>query len=234
MGLERLDKILSNQGLGSRKQIHSQIKNGEIKIDGRVISSSDLKLDPETTSIEVKGKNIIFSRFIYIMLNKPTGVLTATRDKKAETVLNLIPESLKRPGLFPAGRLDKDTEGLLIITDDGNFAHQMLSPKKHIPKTYLAKLRFPIDITAKQKFSEGVLIDEGYQCLPAELIMLEPCLAELTIFEGKFHQVKRMFQATGNEVIALKRTKFGNINLDNQLKAGECRLISQVDIDNIR
>jgi 16S rRNA pseudouridine516 synthase len=234
LGLERLDKILSNQGFGSRKQIHCQIRNGDVKINGRVINNPELKLDPETASIEIKGKSISISRFIYIMLNKPAGVLTATRDKKAETVLNLVPQKLKRPGLFPTGRLDKDTEGLLIITDDGNFAHQMLSPKKHIPKTYLAKLQSPIDNTARQKFTEGIVIDDGYKCMPAQLIILEPYLAELTICEGKFHQVKRMFQAIGNEVISLKRTRFGNLFLDNQLKAGECRLISQEDIDNIR
>ncbi len=234
MALERLDKILSNQGFGSRKQIHQQLKNGDVKIEGKVITDSNFKIDPDSTSIEVKGKLINFSRFIYIMLNKPAGVLTATRDKKAETVLNLIPQHLKRPGLFPAGRLDKDTEGLLIITDDGQFAHQMLSPKHHVPKTYLATLRSPIENTVVQTFSEGIVIDDGYQCMPATLEILEPCLAQLTICEGKFHQVKRMFEAVGNEVVFLKRMRFGNIFLDENLKKGECRLISQVEIDNIR
>lgn len=234
----RLDKYLANQNLGTRKEITRLIRKGLAKIDDIVVKDPSVKFDPSVNKIKFEDKEIVYSKFIYIMMNKPKGVLSATRDKKAQTVLDLIPEEYDRVGLFPAGRLDKDSTGLLIITDDGDFAHKMLAPKSHVYKLYEVLLKSPCEDEYITAFEKGVSDSEN-DFLPAELNYdkQNSKVAYVTVREGKFHQVKRMFKAVGNEVIELKRLKIGELKLDKMLKEGECKLLdnaqTQLVLSNI-
>lgn len=228
--LIRLDKFLSSQNLGSRKDVTRLIKKGFVTIDSEVIKKADMKLSPLCSEVKVAGKTIDYKENVYIMMNKPAGVLSATEDKR-KTVLDILPTELSFRGLFPAGRLDKDTTGLLIITDDGNFAHEMLSPKKHIYKKYHAITERPISENDIKLFESGITYgDRKYS--PAKLWKetvdgLE--LAAVLIREGKFHQVKRMFEATENKVLKLKRVQIGGLKLDESLAEGESRLITDYE-----
>ncbi|MDP4120257.1 MAG: pseudouridine synthase [Bacillota bacterium] len=236
MSYERIDKILASQGTLSRADVKALVKNREVKLNGKFVEKSDQKADPEHDIIEVSGKVLNFRRYIYIMMNKPSGVLSAANDKSAKTVIDLVPKSLFRNGLFPAGRLDKDTEGLLIITDDGDFAHRMLSPKHKVYKLYHAKINGKITQQDIELFKKGLVLSDGTQCLPAELEIVEEgeiSVVSVKICEGKFHQVKKMLAAIGHEVLYLKRIQIGSLTLFDNLHRGECRELTNIEKDLI-
>lgn len=223
----RLDQLLSAQNMGSRKDVAKWIRQGSASVNGEVVRSPEQKVCPETDVIIFRGQELLYRRYLYIMMNKPAGVLSASRDNKGRTVLDLVPPPLNRRGLFPAGRLDKDTTGLLIITDDGDFAHQMLSPKKHVYKRYEAKLERSVTAQDVAAFSRGVQYGD-IRYAPARLVAgPDGDTAAVEVREGKFHQVKRMFEALGNRVLQLRRVRIGALELDAQLPEGMCRELSR-------
>ena len=228
--LERIDKILASQGTTSRKEARALLRAGRVEVDGAVLRAPEEKVDPDVQEIRIDGERLRYRKHIYLMMNKPAGVVCASRDPKARTVVDLVPEQWRRKGLFPAGRLDKDTQGLLIITDDGDFAHRMLSPKKGVFKLYEARLDGAVDEEQRQAFAQGVVFADGTRCLPAELIIPAGQTGEtalVRIQEGKYHQVKRMFLAVGRTVLSLRRLAIGRLRLDDSLKLGECRELGE-------
>lgn len=223
----RLDRFLVSQNVGSRKEAARLIRKKLVTVDGETVDMPDEKVFPGACVIAVAGNVVQYHKYLYIMMNKPAGVLSASRDNRGETVLDLLPPGLRRRGLFPAGRLDKDTTGLLVITDDGDYAHRMLSPKKHVYKTYLVESEREITAEDVRVFYEGISYGEEFYA-PAKLEKFtgrEGDFSIISIREGKFHQVKRMFQAVGNPVLKLKRLQIGNLFLDEKLKPGECRVM---------
>lgn len=233
---QRVDKILSNFGFGTRREIKQLVRNGEVKVDGEIIKDSGMHVDPKISKIEISGQKLIYRQYIYIMMNKPAGVISATFDNKHETVVDILPEEYKCFELFPVGRLDIDTEGLLIMTNDGQLAHDLLSPKKHVPKKYFAYIEGEVSEEDVKRFEEGLLLEDGYKTLPAELYILEKgesSTVEVIIFEGKFHQVKRMFEAVGKKVRFLKRLTMGNLVLDKDLATGECRELTEAELSSL-
>ncbi len=238
MKLERLDKVLSNLGYGTRKEIKSFVKNGLVTIDGSVIKDNGMKIDPEKNKIVVNGEEVIYRKYIYLMMNKPDGVVSATFDKYDETVVDLINPEYQIFNPFPVGRLDKDTVGLLILTNDGELNHKLISPKYHVDKKYYAEINKPLDEKDVEAFKEGIVIDDGYKCMPAKLEIInsseDGAESYVTIQEGKFHQVKRMFQAMEKEVVFLKRVSFGSLVLDENLSEGEYRELSGEEIDILK
>lgn len=226
--MERLDKIIASQGQYSRSEVKKLVKGGRVTLDGIAVKSSDVKADPDKSVIAIDGKVLGYKKHIYIMLNKPQGVVSATDDRDHKTVIDLVPKELMRDGLFPAGRLDGDTVGFVLITDDGDFAHEILSPKNHIMKTYHATLERPVTEEDIRAFKEGIKLKDGTLCLEAEVKALDSYtpMAEIKICEGKYHQVKRMFAALGNKVVFLKRVKMGELSLDESLEEGQCREIT--------
>ncbi|MFT4143899.1 MAG: pseudouridine synthase [Mobilitalea sp.] len=232
----RLDKYLADMGVGTRSEIKNYIRKGRVKIDGVVCNKPEQKVTFEQDNIYFDDKKISYVNYEYYMLNKPAGVVSATMDKVSQTVLDLITDK-KRKDLFPVGRLDKDTEGLLLLTNDGALAHQLLSPKKHVDKVYYAKVQGRVTSSDQEAFLAGVDIKEENLTLPAKLTILhsdEISEIELTITEGKFHQVKRMFEAVEKEVIYLKRLSMGGLVLDPKLKLGEYRELTQEEIDYLK
>lgn len=231
----RLDKYISSQRSDlSRSQVKELCKKGKVTVDGEIVKKSDAKLDADKAVVCVNGEAISYRRHIYIMLNKPQGVVCSTRDGLSPTVLSLIPPHLQRDGLFPAGRLDKDTEGFVLITDDGDFAHRILSPKNHIPKTYYVELEKPYDDSYGEKFENGITLRTGEQCMSAQFIPTDDkkkCY--VVLHEGMFHQVKKMFEALSNKVVFLKRTRMGNLDLDENLVLGECLELMHKDVCKI-
>lgn len=230
-----MDKILTSQNLGSRRETGKLIRAGRVCVNGCPVTSPDAKLDPVRDRITVDGKPLVYERWVYYMMNKPAGVLSASRDPHAPTVVDLLPAEFQRRGLFPAGRLDRDTRGLLIITDDGAFAHRMLSPKSGVVKLYHAVLDAPVTDDDIRAFREGLVLGELH-CLPASLRVLEdgPApLAEVRVCEGKFHQVKRMFEARGKTVTSLERVQIGSLSLDRTLQPGESRKLSAQELDAV-
>ena len=227
MAQERLDKLLASTGRWSRKEVKELVRQGRVRIDGRPAARPEDKFDPETAVIQVDGERVDCAPFVYIMLHKPAGLLSATEDKRQKTVLDLLPDYLRRRGLFPVGRLDKDTTGLLLITDDGALAHELLSPKKHVDKLYLAQVEGQVDREDVYALARGMVLGDGTQCLPAGLEPLEDgsrCL--VTLREGKYHQVKRMLAARGKPVLTLKRLSMGPLVLDDSLKPGNWRFLT--------
>lgn len=236
MAKQRLDKILASQNIGSRKEVVKLIKQGKVRVNLNIIKLQDYKVDPVVDEIFIDDKKLEFKKYIYIMMNKPQGVVSASNDKSQKTVLDLLPQHLKRRGLFPSGRLDKDTTGLLIITDDGDFAHKMLSPKKKIYKTYQAQLDKKIGDKEIALFKAGIKLSDDILCLPAYLNIIEDGdnpIVDIKICEGKFHQVKRMFKSVGATVLSLKRKQIGSLKLDPNLKEGSSRELSDIEIDSI-
>lgn len=230
----RLDKFISEQANVTRSEAKQLLKKGEITVNGAVVKSADAQISPETDSIFVSGREISYRKFIYLMLNKPSGVVCATRDELSETVLELIPTELRRKGLFPAGRLDKDTEGFVFITDDGALAHKMLSPRSHVEKEYIVTLESPFREEYIAEFSDGITIDGGERCLPAVIVPTEDeYIVHLILHEGKYHQVKRMMKAVGNSVVKLKRVRIGGIRLDDSLLQGKCREITAEELEKL-
>lgn len=230
----RIDKFLSEQTMISRSEAKNLIKQRSIAINGVTVISSDAKLDPGKDRVTINGSPVSYREHIYIMLNKPAGVICATRDALSATVLELIPPELRRKGLFPAGRLDKDTEGFVFITDDGELAHRMLSPSNHVEKEYEVTLEKPAEPRYEAIFAEGMTIDGGEVCMPARLIFTpDPHKVRLILHEGKYHQVKRMAEAVGNRVTFLRRTRIGGITLDPELPLGNCREILHKEISEL-
>lgn len=232
----RLDKFLADQGAGTRREIREAARRGLIFVNGEMVRAAERRIDPLRDEVAFSGRVIPFQQHVYYMMNKPAGVLSAARDPKQPTVLDLLPDILRRPGLFPAGRLDKDTEGFLLITDDGGFAHDILSPKKHVLKTYFVKADGPVAAEDLAAFREGVLLADGTRCLPAETEVPDPQHPEqvlLSIREGKYHQIKRMFACREKTVIYLKRLAIGEVFLDDSLKPGECRPLTPEEIGGI-
>ncbi len=230
----RIDKFISEQTGVSRSDAKAMLKKSQISVNGRPVKSADTKIDPENDTITLCGKQIRYRSFMYIMLNKPDGVICATRDGLSSTVLELLPPDLRRKGLFPAGRLDKDTEGFVFITDDGAVAHKMLSPKSHVEKEYTVTLERPAESRYIDIFASGMTIDGDEKCLPARLTLTDdPHIVSLVLYEGKYHQVKRMMQAVGNKVTHLRRVRMGGISLDPKLSTGECREISQEELSTL-
>lgn len=231
MALLRIDKILSSQNVASRKEIKVFIKQGRIKANGQIVLRPEDKFDPENCEITLDDKPILYKQFIYIMLNKPKGVVSASRDSREKTVLDLLPPELKRKDLFPAGRLDRNTEGLLIITDDGDFSHKLLAPKSHVNKLYEAVVDRKLTEADAEKFKTGIS-EGGDDFLPADMKIVSENIALVEICEGKFHQVKRMFHAIGAEVVELKRLRIGGLLLDKNLSLGEARELSAEEVEN--
>ncbi|CCJ33859.1 pseudouridine synthase [Caloramator australicus] len=237
MKRERLDKILSNLGYGTRKEVKMMVKDGLVEVNGKVVKDSSIHVDPQEDEILVDGEKVFYREFIYLMLNKPKGVITATYDDVEKTVLDLIEDEYKVFSPSPVGRLDKDTEGLLILTNDGELNHFLLSPKRHVPKKYYAKVLGRVTEDDVKKFKKGVVLDDGYRTLPSELEILvsgEVSEIELVIYEGKYHQVKRMFEAVGKKVIYLKRIEFGPLKLDENLELGEYRELTDEEVELLR
>ena len=227
----RLDKFTAEQTGVSRTDAKGLIKRKRVIVNGTAVTSPETAVDPETDEIIINGKKVLYRKYMYIMLNKPAGVVCATRDGLSSTVLELLPEELRRKGLFPAGRLDKDTEGFVFITDDGALAHKMLSPKNHIEKEYEVTLEKPAEAWYKERFAQGITIDGDEKCMPAELVFTERAdFVRLILHEGKYHQVKRMFAALGNRVTGLRRVKIGGLSLDEGLGEGECREITKEEL----
>lgn len=230
--MERLDKILASQGAKSRKDVKEIIKNGRVAVNGKTVKDPSVKIG-EKDKVYLDGKELILKKHIYLMMNKPEGVVSASDSKSEKTVVDLVPEEFFRSGLFPAGRLDKDTVGFVLITDDGDFAHRILSPKNHIVKTYEARLAYTLSEEKRDLLQKGIVLSDGTACLESRVKILENGnnpLAAIQICEGKYHQIKRMFAAAGNKVISLKRTKMGNLALDETLKPGKCREITPEEL----
>ncbi|SCH98040.1 MULTISPECIES: pseudouridine synthase [unclassified Romboutsia] len=229
----RIDKVLSNIGCGSRAEIKKYCKQGIIVVNGKTVSNPGLQVDTEKDEILFNGEKVTYREFIYLMMNKPDGYISATFDKRDPIVLDLIDSSYLVFEPFPVGRLDKDTEGLLVLTNDGQLSHRVLSPKKHVPKTYYAKIDGVVTDEDIRAFEKGVILDDGYETMPSQLKILksdEESEIELTIHEGKFHQVKRMFESVGKKVVYLKRLSMGKLKLDESLALGEYRELTEEEI----
>ena len=221
MPLIRLDKYISDCGLAPRREIKRLVKTGRITINGVTARLPEEKLDTDTAIVTFDGKTVEYRKYRYFMLNKPAGVLSAVNDGRQKTVLDLFPPEYKKLGLFPVGRLDKDTTGLLLVTNDGEFAHKVISPRYEIHKLYLAHTEKPVDSIDVEAFREGIILADGTECLPAELVPLEDGACLVDVMEGKYHQVKRMLASRGKPVTELKRLRIGELELDESLKPGQ-------------
>lgn len=231
--MERLDKLLASTGRWSRSQVKELVRQGRVRVDGSPAAKPEQKCAPEQT-IQVDGAPVCLQEFVYIMMNKPAGLLSATEDSRQQTVLDLLDQPLRRRGLFPVGRLDKDTTGLLLLTDDGELAHRLLAPKSHVDKVYLARVDGQVDEEDVAAFRAGLTLDDGLVCLPAGLQPLEAGWCLVTLQEGKFHQVKRMLALRGKPVLELKRLSMGPLQLDESLPAGGWRQLTQEETANLR
>lgn len=227
----RLDKFLCEMNIGSRSEVKELIRRGQVTVNGIPVKTADSRIDEEADAVCVRGQKLSYQRYFYYMLNKPGGVICAARDNLFATVMELLAPEDRRQDLFSAGRLDKDTEGFLLLTNDGELAHRLLSPKKHVDKTYLVTMAHSLSGEEVQRLEQGVDIGEERLTLPARV---SPAKAEnqmlLTIQEGKFHQVKRMLKAVNNEVTALKRVSFGPLTLDEALQPGEYRELTEEEV----
>lgn len=231
----RLDKYLASSGIASRSICKQYLKQGRIRVNGEQETKGERKIIPSVDAVTVDGKLVLFENFVYYMMNKPKGVISATEDKREKTVLDLM--KTKKTDIFPVGRLDKDTEGLLFLTNDGQLAHQLLSPKKKVPKTYYAKIKGKVTEEDKKRFAEGISFTD-FTAMPAvlQILSVEEGQSEIivTIYEGKFHQVKRMFEAVGKQVIYLKRLSMGSLQLDKSLKLGEYRPLTKKELKQLQ
>ncbi|MGN0317247.1 MAG: pseudouridine synthase [Lachnospira sp.] len=240
----RLDKFLADMGIGTRSQVKEYIKKHRVSVNGSTNVKADLKINTECDICLFDNEPVVYTEFEYFMLNKPAGVVSATEDQSDKTVVDLIPDLIKDS--FPVGRLDKDTEGLLLITNDGALSHKLLSPKNHVDKKYYALVKGIIDSSVIQVFADGVKVDSEFTALPATLEILgyntadsqaypkDTTTVHVTIHEGKFHQVKRMFEAVSSEVLYLKRLSMGPLILDDNLKPGEYRRLTKEEIDELK
>lgn len=231
---QRIDKLVASTGLYTRSEVKKLIRAGQVTANGVVIRSGEEKLDPDTVRLCAEGRELTLRRFTWLMMNKPAGLLSATEDRRQKTVLDLLPQELRRQELFPVGRLDRDTEGLLLLTNDGAAAHELLSPKKHVDKVYYVRAAGRLTEEDCHLFRTGIRLDDGLQCLPAELEILhagEESEAYVTLREGKFHQVKRMLAYCGKPVRYLKRVRMGNLTLDETLEKGAYRFLTENEVE---
>lgn len=231
MALTRLDKILTDTGRCSRSKAKELIRAGSVRVDGKVLTDPTLKFDASLATVSVDGEELEVPGHLYVMLHKPDGLLSASTDRNKPTVLDLMPPEWKKRGLFCVGRLDKDTTGLLLLTDDGEYAHRVISPKSRITKLYEAQVEgtaTPADVKA---FREGLVLKDGLHCLSAQLHILEPGLVQVVVMEGKYHQVKRMLASRGLPVLRLKRLRIGSLLLDESLAPGEYRVLTGEERD---
>lgn len=236
--MQRLDKILANLGYGSRKEVKALIKKGEITVNDIKIKDSAIKVDPYVDDIKVGEEKLTYREFIYLLMNKPDGVVSATFDYHDETVIDLLSEEHKNFEPFPVGRLDKDTVGLLLLTNDGDLNHKLISPKNHVDKLYYAQIDKIVTEKDVKAFKKGITLDDGYKCMPAKLEILEATddgsNVLVTIQEGKFHQVKRMFQSRDKEVVYLRREKMGPISIDEGLEEGQYRELTEEELNLLK
>ncbi|SHJ46941.1 pseudouridine synthase [Parasporobacterium paucivorans] len=226
--MERLDKLLASQGTWSRKDVKSLISKGLVSVNGAQEKKADRKVE-ETDIIAIDGKQLNVQKYLYLMMNKPPGYVSAVRDSLDKTVLELVPAEYKRKNLFPAGRLDKDTTGMIIITDDGAMAHDILSPKNHVPKSYIVTIDIPLTPVMSERFAAGIELNDGI-CRPAVLEILCSTTGKVTLEEGRYHQIKRMFGCCGAKVTALKRVSMGALQLDGTLPEGQCRPLTEDEL----
>lgn len=237
--LLRLDKVLADMQVGTRSQVKELIRKKRITVNGDIVTKPEFKVDTDKDTIFLDDKCLSYTEYEYYMLNKPAGVISATEDKSQQTVIDLI-KTRKRKDLFPVGRLDKDTEGLLLITNDGALAHNLLSPGKHVDKTYYSIVKGRIDKNIVDTFAKGLIVDKELTAMPSKLEIIsynsdKDCSeVNITIQEGKFHQIKRMFAAVGSEVLFLKRLSFGSLGLDNTLKPGEYRSLTETEVNLLK
>ena len=231
--MDRIDKIIASQGLYSRSDVKYLVNRKRVAIDGEVVRSSSQKADPEKNVITIDGKPLTVKKQIYLMLHKPKGYVSATEDKEHQTVLALVPPEWKGRDLFPAGRLDKDTTGLMIITDDGVLAHNILSPRKHVQKVYGVELDIPVTEEMQQGFAAGVELNDGL-CKEAKLVITGEKTAEVTLKEGRYHQIKRMFGCYGAKVVELHRIAMGDLYLPDDLAEGECRELTEEELKKLQ
>ncbi len=228
--MERLDKVLAGTGRWSRREVKLLVRQGLVRLNGAAAVSAEEKCDPETAVITVNGETVVLRRFTYVLLHKPGGVLTATEDRRQETVMELLPQELRRLGLAPVGRLDKDTEGLLLLTNDGELIHRLLSPKYHVDKRYFARVDGHLTAAHAEAFAKGMTLGDGLKCLPARLEILPDNGCIVTVREGKFHQVKRMLASCGAPVVYLKRLSMGPLVLGDELGRGEHRMLRDEEV----
>ena len=233
MPLSRLDKYLSDLGIASRKELKQIIKSGRVSVDGKAVTVPEFKLDPEINQVFLDGVALRYSKFHYYMLDKPCGILSATEDGRQRTVLDLVTPEMRRMGLFPVGRLDKDTSGLLLLTNDGEFAHRVISPKSGVEKLYYAKVDGECTETDVEAFRKGLVLADGTECLPAGLELLGAGECLVRVMEGKYHQVRRMLASRGAPVLELRRLAIGALKLDDSLGEGNFRELEQDEIDSV-
>ena len=230
MSQMRLDKLLSELGVASRKELRDIIRRGRVRVDGVTVTAPEQKVDAERSEISLDGETLRWQRFRYFMMDKPEGVLSVTEDRRQQTVLDLLPDELKRLGLFPVGRLDKDTSGLLLLTNDGDFAHRVISPKSGVEKRYRAEVEGVPDERDVRAFERGIVLADGTECLPARLETTGESVCFVTVMEGKYHQVKRMLAACGKPVTKLRRLSVGALTLPESLEPGGIRELGQEDL----
>ncbi len=231
---KRLDNLIANTGLATRSEAKKLIRGKHVTADGKIITDPGAKFDPEETMLALDGTPLQIRTFIYLMMNKPAGVICATEDNVCSTVCDLLPEEYQHFAPYPVGRLDKDTEGFVLLSNDGDLAHRIISPKHHVPKRYYAKIEGTVTQQHKELFSKGVTLEDGYVTMPAELFLLSEGEIELIIYEGKFHQVKRMFEAIGCKVTYLKRLEIGPLVLDQALALGEVRELTDQELESLK
>ncbi|WP_099158826.1 pseudouridine synthase [Virgibacillus ndiopensis] len=230
----RLDKLLGNMGYGSRKEIKSLLKKKHISVNETIIKDGSVHVDPDSDIIKVQGDIVHYQKYIYLMMNKPPGFISATADKVDKTVIDIVSKDYQHFNPFPVGRLDKDTEGLLLLTNDGDLAHQLTSPKKDVPKSYYAKIDGFVTEADISSFKSGIVLEDGYKAKPAKLTILHAgneSEIEIAITEGKYHQVKRMFEAVDKKVTYLKRLTMGNLKLDENLRLSEYRELTDQELN---
>ena len=231
--MERLDKYIASRSRYSRKDVKTLLREGKIRLNGQITRDSAQNVD-ENDTLEISGEPFCAPKHVYLMLHKPQGVVSASEDRKEKTVIDLVPDKWKRDGLFPAGRLDTDTTGFVLVTDDGEFAHRILSPKNHVPKIYRVTLRDAAVPSYAETFKNGVVLGDGTECLTAELTYTDdPHIVRVILHEGMYHQIKRMFASIGNAVTALHREAIGGVPLDDELPPGACRPLTETEIDTI-
>jgi 16S rRNA pseudouridine516 synthase len=230
MAAQRIDKLLSGTGRYSRREAAALAKSGAVTVDGVCCRDASKKVDPEKQTVAVRGEPLGWKKHVYLLMNKPLGVLSATKDREQKTVLDLLPAEYRARKVFPVGRLDKDTSGLLLLTDDGDFSHRLTSPKHRVDKVYLAQTDGTPEEAAVQRFADGLTLRDGTKCLPAKLEILGENQVRVTVQEGQYHQVRRMLAACGTPVVALMRLREGGLELDSDLKPGEWRELTEAEI----
>ena len=226
----RLDRLLSELGVATRSELRGIIRSGRVSVDGAAVTAPEMRVDPETQHICLDGEELRYRQYRYFVMDKPAGVLSVTEDRKQQTVLDLLPSALRRLGLFPVGRLDKDTSGLLLLTNDGDFAHRVISPKSGVEKRYRAEVEGVPDEEDARAFRAGIVLGDGTQCLPAQLEITGGSACFVTVMEGKYHQVKRMLAARGKPVRALRRLSVGALTIPESLAAGEVYELGEADL----